>query len=49
MDEDISQNIERVGSNDRCAEISERHNEDSSRDEYNDYGDGGHNFEGQCQ
>ena len=47
MDEDLSQDIEGTGDNDRYAEISKGHDEDSSRGQHNNYRDGRHNSESQ--
>ena len=49
MDEDVSQDIKEIGGNNRCTEISKRHNEDSGRNQHNDYGNGGHYSKGQHQ
>ena len=49
MDEDVSQDVERIRSNDRCAEIGEEHDEDYSRSKYNNHGDGEYNSESQHQ
>ena len=43
MDENIPQNIKRIGDDDWYAEISEGYNEDSSKDEYNSHRYGGNN------
>ena len=37
LDPNVPQNIERVGSDDKCTETSAGHNEDGRRSEYYDY------------
>ena len=47
MDKDLPQDIEGTGGNDRCVETSKEHDEDSSRDQHDNYRDGRHNSESQ--
>ena len=49
LDKVVPQDVERIKSNDRWAETSEEHDEDSGRNKHNNNGDGGHNLEGQYQ
>ena len=49
LDKNLPQDVEEIRSNDRYAETSEGHDEDSSGNKYNDNGDGEHNFEDQYQ
>ena len=46
MDKDLSQDIKETGDNNRCAEISKEHDEDSGRGQHDNYRDGRHNSEG---
>ena len=46
LDESISQDVERIRSNDRHTKTSDKHDKDSGRSKHHNYGDGGHNSEG---
>jgi len=45
----ILQDIDGARNNDWCAEAGMRYDQDSRRDEYNNYGDGRNNFESKYQ
>jgi len=47
LDQNLSQNIEGTEGDDRYAETSKEHDEDSSRDQHNDYKDRRHNSKDQ--
>jgi len=49
LDSIIPQNVKEVRSDDRCAETSARHNENSRRSEHYYYRDGGDNPQSQYQ
>ena len=46
MNEDIPQNIERIGGDDQCTETSKKYGEDSSRSKYDSHRDGENNTGG---
>ena len=47
MDEDLLKDVEGTGNNDKCAEISKGHDEDSCRDQHNNYRDRRYDSESQ--
>jgi len=46
LDKNVSQDVKGVRNNDWCIETSVRHDEDSRRNQYDDYEDGENNSKG---